>query len=151
MAAFMDDKTSLLKDEYLLILRFYEDFDARLITIKGWSSTVAIAAIGFGFQNARPQLWLYAAAASIVFWLLEGTWKSFQYSYAHRIQAIERAFRDRTLDAITPLQTYTSWYEGWKRRNVWRVLRMPIVAFPHLVTAIAGVLLFVFRARVLPS
>lgn len=146
----MDDKTSLLKDEYLLLLRFYEDFDARLITIKGWSSTVAIAAIGFGFQNARPQLWLYAAGASIVFWLLEGTWKSFQYAYAHRIQAIEGAFRDHALDAVTPCQTYASWYEGWRRRNVWRVLRLPIVAFPHLVTAVAGVLLFAFRDWVLP-
>ena len=147
----MDDRTSLLKDEYLLLLRFYEDFDARLITIKGWSSTVAIAAIGFGFQTARPQLWLYAAPASLVFWLLEGTWKSFQYAYAPRIQAIERAFRDGSLDAIAPLQTYGSWHAGWRERDVWRVLRLPIVMFPHLATAVAGVLLFALRERVLPA
>ena len=37
------------------------------------------------------------------------------------------------------------------QRDVGRVLRMPIVAFPHLVTAIAGVLLFILRQQVLPS
>ncbi len=32
-------KLGLLKDEYLLLQRLYEDFDGRVITIKGWSAT----------------------------------------------------------------------------------------------------------------
>jgi hypothetical protein len=33
-------------DEYLLLQKFYEDFDARIVTIKGWSATIGMAAIG---------------------------------------------------------------------------------------------------------
>jgi hypothetical protein len=39
-------KISLLKDEYILLQNFYEEFDQRLLTIKGWSVTVALGAIG---------------------------------------------------------------------------------------------------------
>lgn len=143
----MDEKTSLLKDEYLLIMRFYEDLDARLITIKGWSSTVAIAAIGFGVQYGKPLLWLFASAASLVFWVLESIWKSFQYAYRYRIEAIETAFREQTLDSIQPFQAYMSWYVGWKKTKFLRIIVTPYVAFPHIVTAIVGGLLFFFRDR----
>jgi hypothetical protein len=68
-------KSQFLKDEYLLLQRFYEDLDGRIVTIKGWSSTIAIAAIGSGFWQSRF-LWLFAAGASLVFWAIEALWKS---------------------------------------------------------------------------
>ena len=66
-----DTKLQLLKDEYLLLQRIYEDFDSRALTIKGWSATVGIAAIGVGFYQSS-YLWLFAAGSSAVFWFLEG-------------------------------------------------------------------------------
>jgi hypothetical protein len=47
----MDEQTkvALLKDEYLTLQQFYEDFDKRILGIKGWSATIAIAAIGVAF------------------------------------------------------------------------------------------------------
>ena len=33
-----------------MLQQFYEDFDKRILGIKGWSATIAIAAIGAGFQ-----------------------------------------------------------------------------------------------------
>jgi len=47
-----DTKASFLKDEYLLLQRIYEDFDQRAMTIKGWSATIAVAAIGA--ENTIP-------------------------------------------------------------------------------------------------
>jgi hypothetical protein len=50
-----DSKAAFLRDEYLLLQKFYEDYDARVITIKGWSATIGMAAIGGGFyQSAFP-------------------------------------------------------------------------------------------------
>jgi hypothetical protein len=143
----MDDKAALLKDEYLLLLKFYEDFDARLIIIKGWSVTVSLTAIGLGFQNAKPALWLFGAGAALIFWILEGTWKSFQYSYSFRIQEIETAFRTGDFAAVVPLQTYSRWYDGWRRRQWLRTMALPIVWVPHALTAIAGVTLFLSGAN----
>jgi hypothetical protein len=51
-----DTKLGFLKDEYLLLQKFYEDFDARIITIKGWSATVGLAAIGGGFFQSQYPL-----------------------------------------------------------------------------------------------
>jgi hypothetical protein len=55
----------------------YEDFDTRLMTIKGWAATVATAAIGLGFYQ-NSYLWLFAAGASVVFWYLGSIWKVYQ-------------------------------------------------------------------------
>ena len=138
------DKIALLKDEYLLLLKFYEDFDARLIIIKGWSATVGLAAIGLGFQHGKREIWLFAAGAASIFWLLEGTWKTFQYSYSPRIREIEAAFKSGNFNDIVPLQTYTRWYDGWNERRLIRNLALPIVWMPHAITVAAGILLFFF-------
>jgi len=137
-------KISLLKDEYAMLQQFYEDFDKRILGIKGWSATIAIAAIGGGLQYRIRYLWLFAAAASLVFWLLESIWKRFQYLYAPRIHKIEESFREQKFDEMDPLQIYTSWYqvfekEGW---NIFSTFRLGIVMFPHVLTLIVGTVLF---------
>ncbi len=55
-------KITLLRDEYLLLQNFYENFDTRFVTIKGWSATVGMAAIGGGFYQTR-YLWLFGAGS----------------------------------------------------------------------------------------
>lgn len=138
------DKLTLVKEEYFVLLKFYEDFDARLLTIKGWSITAGMAAIGLGLQNSKPLLCLFGSGVAILFWLLEATWKGLQHSYGPRIAEIEAAYRSGTLDTLIPLQAHTNWASNWKRslryfkRNVYR----PIVALPHAITAIAGLLLY---------
>ena len=138
-----DQRILLLKDEYLLLQKFYEDFDARIMTIKGWSATIAIAAIGSGFIYTRF-LWLFAAGASLAFWIIETFWKFFQYQYAPRLEALEKAFRDDSFSDIPPLQIYTAWYASWtaRRVSVRRVAFLGIVIFPHVLTAAVGVALF---------
>lgn len=136
-------KIGLLRDEYLQLQKFYEDFDGRIVTIKGWSATVGMAAIGTGFYQTR-YLWLFASGAAVVFWLVEALWKSFQYMYAPRIAAIERAFRDESFDDIAPMQIYTSWFDVLGRQGLGfdRIFHLGIVAFPHAIVLVAGIVLF---------
>lgn len=136
-------KITLLKDEYLLLQKFYEDFDGRIVTIKGWSATIGMAAIGGGFYQSR-YLWLFSAGAAIIFWLVESLWKSFQYMYGPRIQVIEEAFRTDQFADISPMQVYSSWFDTFQENgfDVWRNFRLGIVAFPHAVVLIVGIILF---------
>ena len=149
----MDETTkiSLLKEEYILLQKFYEDFDQRLLTIKGWSAAIAIAAIGVGFYQSH-YLWLFAAGASLAFWLLESLWKSFQYMHAIRISKIEKAFRDNNLNEITPFQIYSSWFDAQDRSGlrILRNLKLAIVSFPHVVTFIIGITLFILQIAGVP-
>jgi hypothetical protein len=140
-------KLALLRDEYLLLQKFYEDFDGRIITIKGWSATIGLAAIGVGFYQSSA-LWLFGAAASLVFWLLEALWKSFQYMCSPRIAEIERAFADNQFNEIKPLQIYSSWFQTFQKYGfgIFGNFSMPIVAFPHVLTVVAGVGLFALHA-----
>jgi hypothetical protein len=141
-----EQKLAFLKDEYLLLQKFYEDFDTRVITIKGWSATIGLAAIGGGFFQSKF-LWLFAAGAAIVFWVIEGLWKSFQYMYAPRIVSIEKAFRAQSIDDIHPFQIYSSWFEAFQEHGFGLLgnMRLAVVLFPHIVTVIVGVSLFVLE------
>ena len=86
-----------------------------------------------------------APAASLVFWLIEALWKSFQYMYSPRIERLERAFASDDFSGIAPFQVYTSWFETLQKQGfgVAGNFRLGIVAFPHFITLIAGIVLFV--------
>ena len=145
------EKIPLLKDEYLFLEKAYEDYDARLMTIKGWGATVAIAAIGLGFYQ-NSYLWLFAAGASVVFWYLESIWKVYQNNYATRIKTLECAFRENQFSKIAPFQIYNSWWESdqkvrkeTKQLTFLRTMWNPNIFFPHVVTAFVSVGLFVLE------
>jgi hypothetical protein len=140
------ERIGLLKDEYLLLQKFYEDFDARVIQIKGWSATVGLAAIGGGFYHPRF-LWLFASGAALIFWILESLWKSFLYMYGPRIEHIEKAFRSESFGDVAPLQIYASWFERFNKTGfqLFTTMRMGIVWFPHAVTLVAGILPFLLE------
>ncbi len=136
-------KIGLLRDEYLLLQKFYEDFDGRIITIKGWSATIGMAAIGGGFYQSR-YLWFFGAGAALIFWIIESLWKSFQYMYGPRIQEIEEAFRKDDFGKIVPMQVYSSWFDVLRQEGfgIWRNFCLGIVAFPHAITLAVGATLF---------
>jgi hypothetical protein len=138
-----ETKASWLKDEYLLLQKVYGDYDARVITIKGWSATIGMAAIGGGFYQSR-YLWLFAAGAALIFWILEALWKSFQYLYAQRIELLEATFRSESFETVAPFQIYSSWFEQFQASGLQlaRNMCMGLVVFPHAVTLLAGVVLF---------
>jgi hypothetical protein len=147
------DKIALLREEYFFLQKTYEDFDVRLMTIKGWSSSVAIAAIGVGFYQSRF-LWLFAAGASLVFWVLEATWKVYQYNHRARLVELERAFQTGSFREVSPLQSYRTWFASHSERRrrthglpIADTLFIPIVFFPHAVTLLVAAVLFLLEAN----
>ena len=93
-------------------------------------------------------LWLFSAGAALVFWVLEGLWKSFQYMYAPRIKLLEEAFRNDEFEGLAPFQVYSSWFTHLQDNGFQLVRNMflGLVAFPHAVTVITGLSLFLVEA-----
>ena len=109
-------RTELLKEEYFELQRIYEDFDRRALTIKGWAITICVGGIGIGFQYAdqiNPLLGL-VVFASLLFWVIEAKWKTFQYANSYRIRKIEAHFRgDKNYSELVPLQMYHDWFQSY--------------------------------------
>ncbi len=137
-------KIELLKNEYFKLQDYYESFDSKVQTIKGWSATVSIAAITFGFSYKSEFIWLFAALTALVFWILEAKWKLFQYCYSSRIKEIESAFREDNFSSIIPMQIYSSWFKAWHSGEFRfsRILFMNIVMIPYFYTILICAVLF---------
>lgn len=90
-----------------------------------------MAAIGGGFYQTR-YLWLFAAAASLIFWLVEAVWKSFQYLYSPRIQQLEKALASGEFAGIAPFQVYASWFASLQEQGfgIFENLSPPNCGFP---------------------
>jgi hypothetical protein len=109
-----------LRDEYLKLHDIYEDFDKRALSIKGWISGGAVAAMAVAFGVDVPAYrevipWFVIALAA-TFWALEAGWKLYQQGYRDRIRVLEAYFRgdpDIIDKTPTPFQTYGAWYRGF--------------------------------------
>ena len=170
------DYISYLKDEYLFLQKTYEDFDQRLLLIKGWSITASLAGIAAAFQYKVPAVWLISAGTAVLFWAIEAIWKSFQYAHSGRIREIEAFFRGDTptdtqvANVLPPFQIYNSWYRTYshpvprplsdlaeKKATItplqqWiQIAKMPMIAMPHVLILATAILLFCCRHQVLPS
>lgn len=140
-------KIDLLKTEYFKLQDFYESFDSKAQTIKGWSTTVSLAAITLGFTGKSAYIWLLAALSALVIWVIEAKWKQFQYCYADRIVEIEEAFQQNNFDAIQPLQIYSSWFVAWEKDeySIFELMFMKIVMMPYVYAIIICITLFVLH------
>ena len=143
-----EQKICFLKDEYLKLQDGSEDFDRRSLTIKGWISAGAIAAIAIGLDPGKTggeSIWLVVMISAACFWYLEAKWKLFQYALSDRIRMIEAHFRgdqDILIKELYPFQIYNWWskthqydmpiypYEGdfrpkdyWKRFRIGQLFR----------------------------
>lgn len=141
------NKTDLLQQEYFKLQDFYESFDTKAQTIKGWVAAGSVAAISVGFSDKNEFIWLLAAATCVVFWIMEAKWKIFQYCYTARIKMIEEAFRKNNFDSIQPLQIYSSWFKEWETGgySVFSIMWLNVVMIPYLYTIITCLLLFALK------
>ena len=152
--------------EYYEILKIVGDFDARLMTVKGWGVTLSLAAFGVGFQYSHYGLFLVAALSGLSFWLIEGVMKRHQMRYYLRMREVEVLQYERmTPDATKAFSSPridSSWsfagvlYEG-KQKGDYRPVpvRGPLISYrlawffphvflPHVVSVLAGLALFCF-------
>ena len=60
---------ALLK-EYYEVFHTVNEFDKRLLTVKGWGVTLSLAALGWGFQHSHYGLFLVDALSGVGFWLI---------------------------------------------------------------------------------
>ncbi len=135
---------SALQAEYFHLQTVIEDFDSKAIGIKAWSISFSLAAIVGAFAGKSSLVLFVAFISTLLFWLLEAIWKSFQLGYYERSATIERHFNgEQTLDA--PFQIGNAWFRHWHAggSRAWaKLLLWPHVALPHAVVALIGGLLF---------
>jgi len=140
-----DQLRSALQAEYLHLQKAVEDMDGRAVTIKAWSISFSLAAIGGAFVSKAGNALLLACASAVLFWWLEARWKTFQDAYYGRIDDIEQHFRgERAL--ASALQIRAAWYWCWNggsRKRLWEILTWPHVALPHAVVAAIALVLYV--------
>lgn len=138
-----DQRLDIVKDEYIMLQGFYEDIDERCITIKGWSITVGLAALGGGFVYDEF-LFLGALLSGLLFWYLEGYYRGLSYYFSKRIQEIEKHLREDEIEELVPLQVYHSWGRNFEKSGsqTWRYMRKRLNLLPHLFIAAAGIGLY---------
>jgi len=95
--------------EYYAILEVVTGFDQRVMTIKGWSVTLSLAALGLGFQQGHYALFALAAVTGLGFWFIDATTKRHQLRYYARMRDIELAAYNLNylaLDVVDPKHEY---------------------------------------------
>lgn len=155
--------------EYYEIFQTVNDFDKRLMTVKGWGVTLSMAALVWGFQYAHYGMFLVAALSGLAFWLIEGTMKQHQMRYYLRMREIEVMQYDQCIDDAAKSQSTpridSSWsnaamvYAGKRppvahpvlddgpHRSYQVVWLYPHVFLPHAVSVVAGLLLLLLGMR----
>jgi hypothetical protein len=140
-----DNETrELLKSEYLHLHKVIVDFDGRAITIKAWSVSFSLVALVGAFTTHAAPVLLISSLSALLFWLIEGYWKTFQYAHYDRMRVIEDYFRSERR-TIVPLQINTSWIKKWRTegsKHLARVMAWPYVALPHALVVILGIVLY---------
>jgi hypothetical protein len=158
----MAESTFSLEKEYYALFDIVNKFDDRLITVKGWSVTLSLAALGSGFQFQHYGLFLVACLSGIGFWMIDAVMKRHQMRYYARMREIEVVAIDTplpTASASTP-QIDWSWTQApryfagakpltpqWYRVDpgkpgyAWAWI-LPHVMLPHIISVIAGLLFF---------
>lgn len=134
----------LLTREYFHLHSVIEAFDGKTLTIKAWSVTLSMAGIGAAYLNEKQEILLLAAGSALLFWIIEGLWKTFQQAYYARIDEIERFLAGDSPSIRVP-QISTSWNKSWneeRRTRLATVLLWPHVYLPHGVVFVVGVLLY---------
>jgi len=155
----MSDEGSLER-EYYKILDTVNEFDARLLTVKGWGVTLSLASLGLGFQYSHYGLFLVAALGGLAFWVIEAAMKRHQMRHYVRLRDIE-VIEHGLAAARSPSQPSSPKIDwAWSQapdvlsgrvptlperpeprraessRWVWL---FPHVVFPHVLSVIAGV------------
>ena len=137
---------ALLEKEYFHLQSVIESFDAKSLTIKAWSVSVVGALASSGAFSGKWQLLLFASVMSLMFWLIDSAWKTFQYANYRRIGEIEEFMRGDRAN-IANLQIARSWYASYKDGGIRRFRRIMCwghVFLPHGAMFVGLLLAYIF-------
>ncbi len=141
------DVRELLRDEYMKLQDIIESFDERVLTIKAWSVSFSFAAIGAAYAADGWPVLMLAGLSALLFWCIEGLWKTFQDAHYGRLYVLEDYFAGNS-PPPAPLQIGRSWYARWKagrNRKLLRVMTWPHVWLPHGVACLLALVLLVLH------
>jgi hypothetical protein len=151
--------------EYFALVNAVEDFDRRLLTIKGWGVSLSLVALGLGFQYRAFGFFLIAAASSLAFWAIEAVTKRHQIRNYPRIREIEvNRYKKASADERPYSAPRMNWswtqaklvfagrgalgaeiteIQSGPNRGYMYSFAFPHVALPHAITFAIAVALFV--------
>jgi hypothetical protein len=115
------ERRQFLRDEYLMLMDQYEDYDRRALSIKGWIAGGAVAALALSFEGKSDTQQLvptFVIVLSLTFWGLEAGWKLFQHATRDRIRILEAFFRsdpDIYDKQPVPFQAFHTWQSAYLR------------------------------------
>ena len=134
----------LLEKEYFHINSEIERFDSKSLTIKAWSVSLAGTIAGSSAFTENKVVILFAAVVSLMFWVIDGAWKTFQYANYRRINQIESFMRGDSTP-ITNLQITYSWRKSYRdggKKHLLRIMFWHHIILPHGAMFILLLLLY---------
>ena len=137
-------KFDLAKSEYLQLQSFIDAFDSRAFSIKAWSVTFSLAAVGGAFASHAAPILLIAALSAILFWVVEAHWNVIKGAYYFRVKELESFFREED-ESLVPMQISSNWvlrYRGKRPVEFFLAMRRLHVALPHFPIALISALLY---------
>jgi hypothetical protein len=135
-----------LRQEYFHLQSIVESFDEKALTIKTWSVTLSMVGIGAAFTTKMPLLLLLSAGSSLLFWLVEGSWKTFQQANYHRLRKIEDYMQGKIpIEEFWVPDITHAWSVGWRKVSLRTVMSWPHVFLPHAIVVITGVVLWIIN------
>jgi len=133
-----------LRQEYFHLQDTVESFDEKSLTIKAWSVTLSMAGIGAAFTAEVELLLLLSAGASMLFWLIDTSWKTFQQANYYRIREIENYMKgDIPEEEFNTPAITTAWSAGWRKTNFLKIMFWHHVFLPHALVVIVGTSLWI--------
>jgi hypothetical protein len=133
-----------LREEWLLLQKTYEEFDARALGLKGLATPLLGAGYAAGAENGSTAILVATMVVAACLWALETIWKTFQYGFAERIRALEAYFREPEACAdYKPYQVFYAWTRAYDAAkgdagHWWRMATRPFVLLPYAPMLLAG-------------
>jgi uncharacterized membrane protein len=160
--AYVPETPFNLEKEYYSLFDAVNRFDERVIVVKGWSVTLSLAALAWGFQFAHFGLFLVACISGVGFWIVDAQMKRHYMRYYARMREIEVFCAGQTASPTslsTPQIDWSweralhyfrgsrpstpAWYPDAHRYDSYRWSWVfGHVCLPHVISAVAGLVLF---------
>ena len=93
MTLSQDKKLEIVNAELDLCQRQMDKYDALLRQVRGWAITLWIASLGWSFQVERKEVVLLGIVVFVVFWILDGSDKTYREGYKARRNTVTEAIR----------------------------------------------------------
>ena len=93
MIEIYEKKYDILKTEWSFTQDSIRNLDDIVFKIRGWAITLTSGALGYAYVNKDPDLCIYMSLPILMFWIMDGLFKSFQRKFIKRDREIRSYLR----------------------------------------------------------